>query len=200
MSPILFSMFLFSLAGAISPGPVNLIAASIGARAGVLKALPHVTGASVSYSAIVWLMGSGLHRLLTNFPDMTHWLQWVGAAYLLHLSAKIATAKPVTDKACARSSATGLLQGVLAQSLNPKAWLVAMSGVSLFVTTDVNAPRLLLVFCIMSCIVCFFSIAAWAALGKLMGQWLIKPEYQHRFNQAMALLLATTVFTMLHSN
>ena len=51
-------MFLFSLAGAISPGPVNLIAASIGARAGFLKALPHVTGASVSYSAIVWLMGN----------------------------------------------------------------------------------------------------------------------------------------------
>ena len=197
MSPILFSMFLFSLAGAISPGPVNLIAASIGARAGVLKALPHVTGASVSYSAIVWLMGSGLHRLLTSYPDITGLLQWAGAAYLLYLSAKIATAPPVTDKASSLASATGLLQGVLAQSLNPKAWLVAMSGVSLFVTAGANAPRLLLAFCIMSGVVCFCSIATWAALGKFIGKRLNKANDQHRFNQVMAFLLATTVLSML---
>lgn len=199
MSPILFSMLLFSLAGAISPGPVNLIAASIGARAGVLKALPHVTGASVSYCAIVWLMGSGLHRLLTSYPDITGLLQWVGAAYLLYLSAKIATAQPVTDKASSLASAAGLLQGVLSQSLNPKAWLVAMSGVSLFVTAGANAPRRLLAFCIMSGVVCFCSIATWAALGKFIGKRLNKANDQHRFNQAMAFLLATTVLSMLFS-
>jgi threonine/homoserine/homoserine lactone efflux protein len=50
-------MFLFALAGAISPGPVNLVAASLGASAGFCRALPHVAGASLSYAAIVWLMG-----------------------------------------------------------------------------------------------------------------------------------------------
>ncbi len=197
MSPILFSMFLFALAGAISPGPVNLIAASIGASTGFLRALPHVTGASVSYFLIVWLMGSGLNQVLMTYPQVTQLLQYAGAAYLLYLSAKIATAKPVTGLASPQARATGVMQGVLSQSLNPKAWLVAMSGVSLFVTTGPNASLLLLAFCSISGAVCFFSIAIWAALGNLIGKWLANAAYQVMFNRIMALLLAITVVTML---
>lgn len=197
MSPILFSMFLFSLAGAISPGPVNLIAASIGASNGFFRALPHVTGASVSYLLIVWLMGSGLNRVLLVYPEITHLLQYVGAAYLLYLSAKIATAHPVTGMKSPPTRSTGMMQGVLSQSLNPKAWLVAMSGVSLFVTAGPNASVLLLAFCSISAVVCFLSIATWAALGRLIGQWLAKATYQLMFNRLMALLLAATVLTML---
>jgi threonine/homoserine/homoserine lactone efflux protein len=197
MSPILFSMFLFSLAGAISPGPVNLIAASIGASNGFFRALPHVTGASVSYLLIVWLMGSGLNRVLLAYPEIAYLLQYVGAAYLLYLSVKIATAQPVTGMKSPSTRSTGMMQGVLSQSLNPKAWLVAMSGVSLFVTAGPNASVLLLAFCGISAVVCFLSIATWAALGRLIGQWLAKATYQLMFNRLMALLLAATVLTML---
>lgn len=86
MSPILFSMFLFSLDGAISPGPVNLMAAGIGASTGFSRALPHVTGASVSYSAIVWLMGSGLNGVLRAYPHISHLLQYVGMGLLLAIT------------------------------------------------------------------------------------------------------------------
>lgn len=196
MSAILFSMFLFSLAGAISPGPVNLIAASIGANAGFFRALPHVTGASVSYLVIVWLMGSGLHGVLLAYPGIAGLLKYVGGAYLLYLSARIAMAKPATHLQCPPTRSAGMMQGVLSQSLNPKAWLVAMSGISLFVTAAQNSSVLLLVFCGMSGVVCFFSIATWAALGKLIGKWLANATYQRLFNRVMALLLAVTVVTM----
>ncbi|WP_114968724.1 LysE family translocator [Rhodoferax ferrireducens] len=197
MSPILFSMFLFSLAGAISPGPVNLIAASIGANAGFFRALPHVTGASVSYLAIVWLVGSGLQNVLLAYPEITGLLKYLGGAYLLYLAARIATAKPATNLQCPQTRSAGMMQGVLSQSLNPKAWLVAMSGVSLFVTAAQNASVLLLVFCGMSGVVCFFSIATWAALGKLIGKWLANATYQLLFNRVMASLLAAAVVSML---
>jgi threonine/homoserine/homoserine lactone efflux protein len=197
MSPILFSMFLFALAGAISPGPVNLIAASIGASNGFFRALPHVTGASVSYLLIVWLMGSGLNRILMAYPSITHLLQYVGAAYLLYLAAKIATAQPVTDMKSPPTRFTGVMQGVLSQSLNPKAWLVAMSGVSLFITAGPNASVLLMAFCGISAVVCFLSVATWAALGKLISKWLTKATYQRMFNRIMAAMLAATVLTML---
>lgn len=197
MSPILFSMFLFSLAGAISPGPVNLIAASIGANAGFFRALPHVTGASVSYLAIVWIMGSGLQSVMLAYPEITGLLKYLGGAYLLYLAARIATAKPAANLQCPQTRSAGMMQGVLSQSLNPKAWLVAMSGVSLFVTAAQNSTVLLLAFCGISGVVCFFSIATWAALGKLIGKWLANATYQLLFNRVMASLLAVTVVTLL---
>lgn len=211
-------MFLFALTGAISPGPVNLIAASIGASAGFVRALPHVAGASLSYAAIVWLMGTSLQRVLVAQPQVAHALQWAGAAYLLYLAWRIATARPTVGAAPASGgpdgpdapansadpagpveppAASGLLQGGLTQSLNPKAWLVALSGVSLFVTAGPDARVLLLGFCLISGVVCFASVAAWAALGQLVGKWLTQARYQLVFNRTMAALLAMVVFTML---
>lgn len=199
MFPVVLSMFLFALVGAISPGPVNLIAASIGASAGFLRAIPHVAGASVSYTAIVWLAGSGLNRLLITYPQSAEVLQYLGAAYLLYLSVKIGLAKPVTDVRRPQRLSAGIMQGVWSQSLNPKAWLVAVSGVSLFVGAGQTAPVLLLVFCSISGVVCFLSVATWAALGKLIGKWLAKATYQVMFNRLMALLLMLAVVSMLKS-
>lgn len=212
MLSVWFPMFLFALTGAISPGPVNLIAASIGASAGFVRALPHVAGASLSYAAIVWLMGTSLQRVLVAQPQVAHALQWAGAAYLLYLAWRIATARPTAGAAPASGgpdgtddpagpveppTASGLLQGGLTQSLNPKAWLVALSGVSLFVTAGPDARMLLLGFCLISGVVCFASVAAWAALGQLVGKWLTQARYQLVFNRTMAALLAMVVFTML---
>lgn len=197
MLSILFPMFLFSLAGAITPGPVNLIAASVGASAGFLRALPHVSGASLSYAAIVWLMGLGLHRVLLAQPAISLFLHYAGAAYLLYLATRIARAQADTGLSQQPARASGLLQGILSQSLNPKAWLFAMSGVSLFVADAPHAATLLLVFCGMSGVVCFLSVATWAVLGQWISQWLASPVRQRRFNRAMAWLLALTVVAML---
>ncbi|WP_394788190.1 LysE family translocator [Rhodoferax sp.] len=197
MLPILLSMCVFALAGAISPGPVNLIAASIGARAGFYRALPHVLGATLSYMAIVWLVGSSLQQFLQRFPQAAGALQYAGAAYLLYLACRIARAPVQQAVATAPAPVGGLLQGVLSQSLNPKAWLVAMSGVSLFVTAGPDAAALLLAFCSISGLLCFASVATWAALGKLIARWLAQAHYQRLFNRGMALLLVATVVQML---
>lgn len=197
MLTTLFPMFLFTLAGAISPGPVNLMAASIGANAGFSRALPHVAGASISYTAIVWLMGSGLHEILARYPHIALLLHYTGAAYLLYLSFKIATARSTTALQNPQTGTGAMVQGVLAQSLNPKAWLVAMSGVSVFAAPGPDASVLLLIFCGISGGVCFFSVAAWAALGKIVSRWLTRRACQMVFNGAMALILAFSVVAML---
>ncbi|CAN5391458.1 LysE family translocator [soil metagenome] len=197
MLTTLFPMFLFTLAGAISPGPVNLMAASIGANAGFARAMPHVAGASMSYAAIVWLTGSGLHGILAVYPQIAVLLPYTGAAYLLYLSARIATAQSVAALQSPQTRVSAMAQGVLSQSLNPKAWLVAMSGVSLFAAPGPRAPVLLLVFCGISGVVCFFSVALWAALGKLVSRWLARRAYQVAFNGIMALILASSVVAML---
>lgn len=198
MQSLLVSMFLFALAGAITPGPVNLVAADLGMRGGLLGALPHVAGASLSYAAIVWLMGSGLHGVLVAYPQASQWMRYAGAAYLLVLCVRIATAPPLAALPARLQStgwAVGLVQGGLVQSLNPKSWLWAMAGTGLFVADGTQAT--LLLFCTVSGVVCFASVATWAGLGRLVRRWLARPGAQVLFNRAMAALLALTVAAML---
>lgn len=196
----------FALAGAITPGPVNLIALRHGGGNCRVTAFIYVLGASVSYAAIVWLMGQSGHWLLKQ-PELLQWAPRICAAYLLWLAWRLASS-PVGPSAGANPPAalqTGLvkafLQGVAIQSLNPKAWLVALSGVGIFVAPLVAShmplETALLLFCTVSLLACLLGIGSWAALGRTLTQWLSTPTRQKRLNQGLALLLLISVVSML---
>ena len=138
------AMVAFAVAGAVSPGPVNVLATAVGARAGFVRALPHVTGASVCYVLIVWLSGAGLQQLWRGWPWLGGALPYAGAGYLLYLAARIALAPVRAEDDDSAEAQSGLWRGALCQGLNPKAWWVAMSGVSVLVGVgegQVAAPR-----------------------------------------------------------
>lgn len=203
MQAVWMSMGLFALAGAISPGPVNVIASALGAAQGFGRALPHVTGATLSYCGVVLLMGSGLQVVLLRYPQIAQVVQYVGAAYLLYLALRIATATPMPLDAAPQPARAvkvwtqGFLQGVLTQSLNPKAWLVALSGVGIFVPSGPDGVQRLLLFCAISGGVCFVSVSAWAVLGKVIRRWLSHGPYQRVFNRLLGGLLVLAVYGML---
>lgn len=190
---VFISMFLFALIGAISPGPVNIIATSSGASFGFRSTLPHVFGATLAYTLIVFLVGIGLNRVLLSYPQITTTLQYLGAGFLLYMSYKIATTHTNNELAHTASQPPSLIQGAMTQGLNPKAWLVSMSGVSLFVSANSPASFYLLIFCLISFLVCFIGIASWAVLGQIISNLLNNASHQRLFNIAMGLLLSSTV-------
>lgn len=198
MISVFISMTVFALIGAISPGPVNIIAAGSGANYGFKRTLPHIFGATVSYTMIVLLMGIGLSQTLKAFPQFTHILQYIGGTFLLYMSYKIALAKPFdSDKMTTNETLPpSIIEGVLSQSLNPKAWLVSMSGVSLFVIPNMPNTFYIAAFSSISFILCFIGVSTWAAIGQLIGRFLSTKKRQIVFNVFMGLLLASTVVSM----
>ncbi|OGB16868.1 MAG: lysine transporter LysE [Burkholderiales bacterium RIFCSPLOWO2_12_67_14] len=200
MSSGLVAMATFAVVGAVTPGPVNVLAIRHGARRPWSVPLLFVLGASASYTLVVWTMGSGTGVLLRH-PLMVQISQWAGAAYLLYLAWRIARA-PVgaTDIAVNTGQAGGwaaFVQGFLTQALNPKAWLVALSGVVLFTLPQPDAQRALWLFCAVSFVACMVGVGTWAALGMSLNRWLDTPMRQRRLHQALAALLCLTVASML---
>lgn len=201
MITVMIPMFIFALVGAISPGPVNIIATGSGASFGFRKTFPHIFGATVAYTLIVLLVGLGLNHWLTAFPEITNALQYIGSAFLLYMSYKIATAVPMDCQKIAESKRPpSLIEGALAQGLNPKAWLVSMSGVSLFVSAHSQATLYLLVFCLISFTVCLLGISTWAAIGHSIRGLLSTTKRQVCFNILMGLLLSGTVVSIFFSH
>lgn len=193
---VFISMFIFALIGAISPGPVNIIANVAGANYGLRRALPHVLGATVAYTLMVFLVGIGLNEVLTAHPGITRSLQYIGGAFLLYMAYKMATARPLDDTLGIVINPPTFIEGSLSQFLNPKAWLVSMSGVSLFVAHHVPATLYLLVFCLISFWVCLVSVGSWAALGHLIRRFLASKRHQVVFNISTGLLLCGTVVSI----
>jgi len=197
MLTVFISMLVFALIGAISPGPVNIIATSTAANFGFRKALPHVMGATLAYTLIVFLVGIGLSSVLEIYPQITEFLKYIGGAFLLYMSFKIATAKQTDNGLIMEATPPRLLEGALSQWLNPKAWLVSISGVSVFVTSHSSHSSLyLFAFCLISFAMCFIGIGTWAVLGELIRSYLANAKYQIAFNRIMGLLLSLTVITL----
>ncbi|TCK08555.1 LysE family translocator [Marinobacterium mangrovicola] len=199
MFTLIASMITFAFVGAVTPGPVNLVATSTGARAGWNAAMPHVLGASLGYTLVVICAGAGMSLASQLLPTFADAMRYLGGLFLLYMAFKIATApvdNEVTDSSANRAK-SGLFSGALIQILNPKAWIVSLSGISLYVTSQPELGYYLGLFIAVSFICCFAGVSCWALAGHLIGQRLSRPALRRRFNQLMALLLAVAVILML---
>ncbi len=112
---------------------------------------------------------------------------------MLYLAYKVAMQNPmIGDDSELETSAPSLIQGIMCQWLNPKAWIVSLAGISVFNSHDAEINALLL-FCAIFFIVCYASISAWAVLGITIRTVLDIPKHYKLFNLTMGLLLAITV-------
>lgn len=193
-------MATFALVGAVTPGPVNLVALRYGVDGGLIRPVSYTIGASVSYGILLWLTGLGAGPLLEQ-PLLAQVIRWAGAAYLARLAWQIMTA-PVgngdqSHRGVRQGAWQALMDGGLFQVLNPKAWLVAISGVALFTAAQSGDRSTLLVFCVISTIVCAIGVGFWAVAGRLIKSWLAAPNRHRMFNRVLGSALGLTVVAML---
>ncbi|MFM2483266.1 LysE family translocator [Celerinatantimonas sp. YJH-8] len=192
MQHLILAMTLFALVGAITPGPVNLIATSTALNHGKQAALRHVAGASIAYSIVVYTSGYLMQMITHYLPKLESVMKCGGSLFLLYLAYSLFKAhiSPITST---RHSKSGILTGSFIQLLNPKAWVVAMSGVSLYVTGNSHPNTLLVIFTGISLVICFLGVGMWAMTGTLLAKYLETPTQQHYFNRVMAILLGISI-------
>ena len=185
----------FSVAMTITPGPNNLMVAAAAANNGITDTVPHIVGIAVGFTLMLAIVAGGLGGLVMEIPFLQPILQWVGAAWLVYLAWKIATALP--PKSPGSRPPLGFFGAMLFQWVNPKAWLIALSAASQFVIPGrplaLEAGRIAGVFAVVA-IPC---ILPWAMLGSGTARILNAPHRLRVFNVAMAVLLVASVVPML---
>jgi threonine/homoserine/homoserine lactone efflux protein len=197
MLSVFISMTIFAFIGAVTPGPVNIIATNAGANFGFRRAFAHVLGATVAYTLIVFLMGLGMGSLLIAIPEIATGMKYLGAGFLLYMAYRIATSSGLDNRLTSdQMLPPSFLQGGLVQALNPKAWLVSMSGVGLFVYANAPVSLYLIAFCCISFIACLSGVSIWAASGQVISRYLYGRNRQIGFNILMATLLTGSVLLM----
>lgn len=178
------SMTAFALAASLSPGPVNLVALSSGLSVGFLQSLRHVSGATCGFTALLLLIGWALQPILDWPPAMTT-IRWTGVAFLLYMSVGL-----VVDDGRFQIRSTrraSFRHGALMQWLNPKAWMASAAGMGAYtVAGDASSVA---VFALIFFVVCYASLASWAALGAWLGRRLPTPCQVRWINRGLALAL-----------
>jgi threonine/homoserine/homoserine lactone efflux protein len=191
---LMMSMAAFALVASITPGPVNIVALSSGARFGFRASQRHVVGATLGFVLLLVLMGLGLHELLQRWPALTQGVQWAGVAFLLYMAFKLAADNGQVQTS-ESAQAPSMLYGAIMQWLNPKAWLACVAGMGAFVAD--GEARLVWQFAAIYLVICYASVGCWAYAGTFLRGFLHNPAGMRLFNRTMALLLVVSAVYLL---
>ncbi len=195
-STILFAFVGFAFVSSITPGPNNMMLLASGANFGLRRSLPHMLGIAIGFTVMIVLVGFGLAGIFEVLPIM-HTVLMIGSViYLLYLSWKIATAAPKLDSGAEAGTPFTFLQAAAFQWVNPKAWMMALSAITLYVNDDQRIVGVLLVALVFGAIN-LPCITIWAWLGVQVRRYLNTPGRLRLFNWTMAVLLVASLYPIL---
>ncbi len=182
----------FAVVAAGTPGPSNFLLTATGAQVGVLRGLGCLFGVSVGMGVMMFVMAFGLGSAVLANPVVLRVLNWIGAAFLLWLAWKIATAGP-SDAAAGRKR-VGFIGAAAFQWINPKSWLVCASAAGTYLSAAsgsalAQATAFGALFVLASLPCCF----VWLFFGATTQRALRTERARWTFNIAMGALLAASV-------
>ena len=132
-------LILFAVAMCLTPGPNVVLATASAANFGFRRTLRQITGVTVGFGVQVLAAGLGLAGLFQAEPRLHTALKYAGAAYLLYLAWRIATAAPA-KAGTTRSRPLSFAEGVLVTWLNPKGWITTIGALAAFTTATARSP------------------------------------------------------------
>ena len=186
----------FAVVAAFTPGPNNLLLAASGANFGIRRTIPHVLGVVGGFPLLVLAVGLGLGTLFQRHPEVHTVLKFGGAAFLIYLAWRIATAGHGTAETAPGRPLT-FLEAVLFQWVNPKAWVFAVTAVATYTTVGGPASVEIAVILAISVLVTIGATIAWTAFGVGLNRFLQEsPRTLRAFNVGMALLLVGSIVPM----
>ena len=143
MFDVLFALIGFAFVSSITPGPNNLMLMASGANFGFNRTVPHMLGISIGHSFMIIMVGLGLIQLFEAFPILHKIMTGLSVVYLLYLAWKIANAAPPKDGE-ASGSPLSFLQAAAFQWVNPKAWFMALTAITVY-APEKSVPAITLV-------------------------------------------------------
>ncbi len=120
------------------PGPGNLALITSTGKGGVKGGLAATLGVILGDQALLWMAVAGVSALLAAYPSAFHAVQWLGAAYLAWLGARMLLAKPGDAPVLNIRVGQYLRQAFFITLLNPKAIVFYMAFFPLFVNPQTH--------------------------------------------------------------
>jgi threonine/homoserine/homoserine lactone efflux protein len=191
---VLLALLVFTAVMAFTPGPNNIMLAASGVNFGFERTVPHMLGVTVGFAGLVTSCAAGLGLAFATFPVLQVVLKIAGALYLLWLAYKVATAQPADDDPTTAEPLT-FWQALLFQWVNPKGWVAALSGISVYVRPGHEYLDFAIVLAVFTACTAG-SVVTWAAFGVALRGLLRKPLHARIFNGTMAVLLVVSIVPM----
>ena len=188
---IFLALLLFSIVSSVTPGPNNMMLMASGVNYGVRRSLPHLIGVVLGYTLMVALVGFGLDAIFRIAPWLLPLMRYAGAAYLVWLAWRIATSGAIR-RGVAVGRPLGARGAAAFQWINPKGWVMAVSGLTTYAVSP-NYTTSVVVVAATFMLVGFPCTGVWVLFGAAMRRFLADPRRARPFNWTMGALLIASI-------
>ena len=191
------SIFMFSFATSMTPGPNNIMLLSSGLTFGYKRTIPHILGVVIGFPLMTIFVGLGLGKFFELYPIAFSVLKVAGVGYLMWLAWHIAQSTPKFKEHDENARPLKFMPIILFQWINPKNWIKIITAMSVYVTSLNHAMGQIVIITMIFLSTVMVSANTWA-LGGLILKKLIKSDVGiKRFNRLMALALILSMVPML---
>jgi threonine/homoserine/homoserine lactone efflux protein len=198
---ILTALCVYAFVSSITPGPNNLMLMASGANFGYKRTIPHMLGVGIGFMIMLVFIGMGLMQLFDAYPLSHQILKVVSIAYLLYLAYRIAVSMApeiMENQEDVGAKPFTFFQAALFQWVNPKAWTMALTAVSVY-SPSANIESILLVALIFGGIN-LPSVSVWTVLGQELNRFLTNKLRFRIFNISMAFLLVLSMYPVMSTS
>lgn len=193
---LILALMVFAFTMSVTPGPNNMMLLASGVNFGFRNTIPHMLGISIGFLSLILGVGLGLGAFLTNFPWLYTALKVIGGAYLLYIAWKIASSRSISTSGDAAAAPMTFTGAAMFQWVNPKAWVMAVSGIATYTDPDHYLLTVFIVSLIFAAVNAP-TISIWAGFGVAMRSWLSNPQLLKYFNITMGLSLVASLWPMM---
>jgi threonine/homoserine/homoserine lactone efflux protein len=192
---VFLSLLLFVFVTSFTPGPNNIMVTASGVNFGFRRTIPHMAGITIGFLVLLVACAAGLGLIFATAPALQLALKIAGALYMLWLAWKVANSSPAAEDGDDLARPLTFLQAAAFQWVNPKAVVIALTSISIYVRPD----RQLTDFLILLAMFVFFTvltIVTWTGFGVALRSVLRDRRRARVFNVVMALLLVASIAPM----
>jgi threonine/homoserine/homoserine lactone efflux protein len=190
---LLFAFVVFATVMFITPGPNNVMLLSSGLTYGFRRTLPHMAGITFGMGFMIAAVGVGLGTIFIAYPVLQTILKYAGAAYLVYLSAAIATSGVTPSGQDNQRGPMTFWGAVMFQWINVKGWVMVIGTITAYAAIA-SFPWNIIIQTGISLVIGALSTVAWALFGSALRPVLTSPSAVRAFNIVMAGLLLASVY------
>jgi threonine/homoserine/homoserine lactone efflux protein len=162
-----------------------------------VRTLPQMLGVSVGFPLMLIALGLGLGEIFQQAPWLHEALKYAGAAFLLYLAWRIASAAGVEDAETKRPLT--FIEAAVFQWLNPKAWTLSLGALAAFTTPGLGFAAFFTEIAVLAVLfgaIAFLALVVWCLFGVMIARALQDERKRKVFQFSLAGLLALSVVSL----
>jgi cysteine/O-acetylserine efflux protein len=176
MSVDIAATSIFVLVTTFTPGPNNILSASMGALHGYRRTAPFLLGVASGFLAILVVCATLSSFVTTHLPAVAPFLRIAGSLYILWLAVTVYRSSRTLLEGPHAAEPLRFWNGWTLQFVNPKGIFFGLTIYSVFLAPALGQSAAVVWSPFLLATVCFTAVSTWALGGHLIRRWVSTPR------------------------